>query len=284
MKCAFSFSVLRYTHDIIGGEFVNIGVVVYGPDRQYLKSKISSKYARISGVFHGFDPHAYASYTHRLQKRINEHGAELETGWLFTHEKLGDLLKFYLPQDDSAYQFGTVRSGITEDLEKELQRLFARYVTKYVKPEHKEGRDDDAIWNAFRQQFPKKQLLDKLTEHTLRAPDYVRVFDNAWKNERWHFAEPLSLDLLDKESIIDKAHRWFGRIESLKKGNEDFKVHFLVGLPRGSKLVEAAKNAEHILSGAGKSVELIQETDVAPLVKEIEQDLAAHSSDNSSQT
>ena len=275
MKTAFSFSVLRYIHDIVGGEFVNIGVVAYSPEQRYLKCKISSKFARISGTFHGFDDSAYRSYTNVLEKRINAHGAEVETGWLFSSEKLGDLLKFYLPEDDSAYQFGVMRSGITDDLEMELQRLFTRYVTKYIKPENNEGRDDDAIWNAFKQKFPQKKLLSKLTEHTVRVPDYDRVFKNAWKNERWHFAEPLSLDLQDSKSILDKAHRWLGRLETLSESKEDFKVHFLIGLPSHDRLLATAKKAEHILSKAGKSVAIVQENEAMQLINEIEQDVGS---------
>ncbi len=276
MKTAFSFSVLRYVHDIVGGEFVNIGVVAFSPEQRFLKCKISQKFARISGVFHGFDSVAYRSYIHRLQKRINAHGAEVESGWLFDPEKLGELLKFYLPEDDSAYQFGNARSGITEDLGKELDRLFTRYVTKYIKPESGEGRSDESIWTAFKQQFPQKQLLSKLTEHKIVAPDYERVFENSWKNERWHFAEPLSLDLQDRESILDKAHRWRSRIESLNESQEDFKVHFLIGLPSREGLLGDAQKAENILAKAGKSVVLVRENESFHLVTEIEQDLVIH--------
>jgi hypothetical protein len=276
MKTAFSFSVLRYIHDIVGGEFVNIGVVAYSPEQRYLKCKISPKYARISSAFHGFDDTAYRTYTNGLEKRINAHGAEVETGWLFSSEKLGELLEFYLPKDDSAYQFGVIRSGITDDLEKELHKLFNRYVSKYIKPENNGGRDDDAIWNAFKQKFPQKKLLSKLTEHTVRVPDYDRVFKNAWKNERWHFAEPLSLDLQDSKSILDKAHRWLGRLETLSESPEDFKVHFLIGLPSQDRLLATAKKAEHILSKAGKSVTLVQEHEAIQLINEIEEDLTAH--------
>ena len=32
MKTAYSFVVLRYVHDVMIGEFVNIGVTLYAPD------------------------------------------------------------------------------------------------------------------------------------------------------------------------------------------------------------------------------------------------------------
>jgi hypothetical protein len=274
MNTPFSFSVLRYFHDVIGGEFVNIGIVVYAPSQEFLSCKISKRYARLSAAFHGFDFSSYHAYTRKLEERINRHRAEIETGWLFKEPKLDDLLRYYLPADASAYQFGPVHCGITANLEKEIERQFKRYVTQYVKSDVSESRDDDEVWTAFKKSVPDKNLLTKLRHKVVLAPDYEHLFEHAWKNERWHFAEPLSLDLMDAGSIIDKAHRWRGRLDSLSESSLDFKVHFVVGVPKTPLLRKSAEDAQNILRKLNKLVEIVLEDQTSELVREIEKDLA----------
>jgi len=36
MKPQYSFTIVRYVHDVVGGEFVNVGVVLYAPDQDYV--------------------------------------------------------------------------------------------------------------------------------------------------------------------------------------------------------------------------------------------------------
>jgi hypothetical protein len=38
MKAAYSFSVLRYVHDPVTQEFVNIGVAVFSPEARYFRA------------------------------------------------------------------------------------------------------------------------------------------------------------------------------------------------------------------------------------------------------
>jgi hypothetical protein len=36
MKATYSFVVLQYAHDVVSGEFVNVGVAVYAPEAKYI--------------------------------------------------------------------------------------------------------------------------------------------------------------------------------------------------------------------------------------------------------
>ena len=35
MKTPYTFSTLRYVHDVVSGEFVNVGVALYAPDTRF---------------------------------------------------------------------------------------------------------------------------------------------------------------------------------------------------------------------------------------------------------
>jgi len=41
-KVAHSSITLRYVHDVVTGEFANIGVVLYAPEKRFLKAQLSS--------------------------------------------------------------------------------------------------------------------------------------------------------------------------------------------------------------------------------------------------
>ncbi len=51
MKTPYSFSILRYIHDPVTHEFVNIGVALYSPEAGFLRSICTTHYARITQLF-----------------------------------------------------------------------------------------------------------------------------------------------------------------------------------------------------------------------------------------
>ncbi len=55
MKIPYTFSILRYVHDIVTGEFVNVGVILFAPKAKYLSASCTTRYSRISKIFSDFD-------------------------------------------------------------------------------------------------------------------------------------------------------------------------------------------------------------------------------------
>src|SRR6266849_772275 len=56
---SYTYTVLRYVHDIATGEFVNVGVVVYAPKVRYLQAEMRSTYGRLARVFPDLDGDAF---------------------------------------------------------------------------------------------------------------------------------------------------------------------------------------------------------------------------------
>ncbi len=48
MRTPYSFSVLRYVHDAVTQEFINIGVAVYPSEAGFLRAVCTTRYARIT--------------------------------------------------------------------------------------------------------------------------------------------------------------------------------------------------------------------------------------------
>ena len=58
-KEPYSYVVLRYIHDVLTGEFVNVGLVMVVPGRPLILSKSRKTFGRIKSVFPDLDSEAY---------------------------------------------------------------------------------------------------------------------------------------------------------------------------------------------------------------------------------
>lgn len=63
MKTAYTFSVLRYVHDPVTAEFVNIGLALYAPTAKYLNAICTSHYQRLSTMFEPIDGEHFRQIT-----------------------------------------------------------------------------------------------------------------------------------------------------------------------------------------------------------------------------
>jgi hypothetical protein len=94
------------------------------------------------------------------------------------------------------------------------------------------SRTDDDVWKHYRKELEEKQILARLQSKRIVAKDYDYQFDHAWKNGEWNLLEPVSMDLQDADSLLDKANRWLGRATNLHDSLEDFRLWVLLGEPR----------------------------------------------------
>ena len=213
MKGKYYFSVLRYVFDALTQEFVNIGVVGYAPQHGFIRAICTTHYSRVSKMFGRIDGTSFRSVTRFIQDSIDVLNEKMEKGALFmnSEEKLTSVLARVLPEDDSAIRFVDGGVGITENPSQALSMLFGRYVTKYETSSDSMRRDDEDVWRVFREPLEKKSIISHLTPKKIVAANYEYEFQRAWKNGIYRMYEPVSFDLLDSSSILDKANRWLGR-------------------------------------------------------------------------
>ncbi len=72
MKTPYSFSVLKYIHDVVTGEFVNVGVVLYAPKERFLGAKCTSKYTYITKVFSKVNAPHLKQVVNFLEERLQK--------------------------------------------------------------------------------------------------------------------------------------------------------------------------------------------------------------------
>lgn len=174
---------------------------------------------------------------------------------------LDKLLAIVLPPDDSSIQFSPTAFGVSADLAKTIDELFDRYVGRYAGPGEVASRTDDDIWRTFREEFEKRGVASRLAPKRIVAPDYEYNFRAGWKNGSLHVYQPVSFDLVESGSLIDKANRWFGRATNLAESAEAFHLHFLLGPPCKPELRDAFDKARRILSKSPSAPELVMESE-----------------------
>lgn len=77
MKTAYSFMILRYVHDIMTGEFINVGVVLYSPEARFLGAICNKRYGRLTKLFLEIESEQYRSLMRYIESHINAMGERL---------------------------------------------------------------------------------------------------------------------------------------------------------------------------------------------------------------
>jgi hypothetical protein len=278
MKTPYTFSVLRYVHDPVSTEFVNIGVAVYAPGAKYLSALCTTHYQRLSAMFDAIDGEHFRQITKFIQNRIEAQGQRLASELPFKDapKSIEDVLAQVLPPDDSAIQFSSAGAGFTSDLPKTLHELYLRYVERYVLRAARPSRNDEEIWRVFKAPLEKREIIKHLRPKKIVAPNYDYEFDHARKNQVWHAYEPVSFDLVEGGSIKDKANSWVGRSTSLLDSKEKFRLHLLLGKPREEKLQSAYVQAKNILHKMPGKPEFVEEDEAEHFAESLKNEIAKH--------
>lgn len=242
----YKFFALRYIHDAVTQEFANVGIVLYSERERVLKARFTTQYRRLSGMFGVIDGDSFRSAVRYIQSQVDAVAQEIGTS-MFPGGDLRSILARILPEDASALQFHMIGGGLSRDFDESLQSLFMRHVAKYAERGQSESRSDEDVWKAFKGAFETRNLTAALTPKKITAPDYEYEFARAWRNGHWNVYEPISLDLADAGTILDKANGWLGKATTLHASAEEHSIYLLVGAPHREGLATAFSRAQNIL-------------------------------------
>lgn len=274
---SYTYTVLRYVHDVVTGEFVNVGVILHVPALGLLDVRVRTSMGRLRGVFPDLDREAFSRTMRAVERSVRKLATSLKhEGMLKSDGDAVAMANRALPRDDSSLQWSApAGSGLTNDATKTMDRLFDRFVAKYDTRSHRRRTDDD-VWRPVRQRLEERNLGSVLHEKTLVGGVDEIVFKHAWKNGVWHVYEPLSFDLADAEHIKTKAREWAGHILAVADAPEQFRLHFIVASPGRPELRSAYASALAILGKAPVQPEILDASNVDDIVDRIEDEVRAH--------
>jgi len=277
MKVAYSFSVLRYVHDPVTQEFINIGVAVFAPEAKYLRAICTTRYRRITQMFQRIDGDHFRQLTRHIENQLCAAGREYESALPFeAAPAIEHLLARVLPADDSAIQFSKAGVGLSADLDRTLNELFQRHVEQYAASGESQRRTDEEIWRVFREPLDRSLVTPRLKTKRIVAPNYEYEFEHSWKNEIWHVYVPVSFDLIETASILDKANRWVGRATSLIDSADPHRIYLLLGEPQDEGLRPTFVKAQNILHKMPGHKEFIKESEAEAFAAELAREVRAH--------
>lgn len=273
----YSYVVLRYVHDVLTGEFVNVGVVMVAPQNGKFLAKTRKTIGRIKHVFPDLDRTAFVGAMKAFDRGIRRVRTQVATEGLFSDQvNASGYARQILPNDDSSLQWSLAGSGLSANIEETFARLFERFVSRYDTYSAKRKSDDD-VWRPVKEMLSQRGVQLHLESKIVSGKADSIEFSRAWKNGIWHVYEPLSFDLADADGIKDKARKWRGHLAAVAEGaQEDIQLNFLIAPPEKRSLLSAYHNAIEILGGSPFKTKVFEEDDVNAFVNEIEDEVREH--------
>jgi len=242
----YIFTTIKFVPDLVTGEFVNIGVLIWSKEEKFLGVKLINSTKRITHVFPSSNGRYLNSFLKSLKGTVDKIQLELEGLDISTFKAFTDVCSRIFPFDDGSLQWGPQGTGLSNDLNNTLSQLYKRLVISELKQEKKPITDNDT-WKIFSKELKKRNLISYLKTKTINSDLDEITFKHAWKNGIWHCIEPVSFDLHNKELIKSKARKFAGQMYFMKNSNEQFKMYFLLSKPRSSEMIGAFEAAKKML-------------------------------------
>ena len=266
MKYPYSYTVLRYIHDVSTGEFLNIGVVLYSARGGAVKSKFLSTYARLHAAFPDMNGAAMRHQIHRLENAFESMAKRFSPTQDLLESPPADVMSIVheiLPPTDTSFQWSPASGGLAVDLDRALEKLFRAMVPATHENAATRRQSDKALWNRFERKLKAHNVADQLDAVTIEGPQLKVTFEHAFQNGIYHCVQPLSLDFAEPADMQEKACAWLGKTTSIQSKRDDFKLYVLVGAPRRNNVLnDRYREAVGILSTMPVEKRIVLEEDM----------------------
>ena len=254
----YSYVAIRYVHDTLSGEALNVGVVLFAPEAGVLAWKLEDKRThRLSEAFRDFQPAVHAATMADLKRglfylRENELGKQKP---IFQGKALDaeGVMRRMWPDKGGRYSFSEASSGVAGDLEAALERVYERLVVSQSPALVKDDREkDDQVWRKVEKPLRERVNLSVLQRQTVATADGPVEVSHVFENGELSLFQPLSFDLKDESAITRKAHTWFGRAHGFARTDRVKNVLYLLGPPRAHSKMASFERALGVLREATK--------------------------------
>jgi hypothetical protein len=230
----YQYQIIRYIHDRITGEFVNVGLLMFEPTSNFLECKVITKYSRISHFFGEINGSFLLATLKQFQNQVAEISKSFEEFCSNRDFKdISSVTNHLLPKDDSALIATDVKFGIDLRVEAAFDDLYHRIIEMYTHEVEQDLHTDYYAWQkVYKNHFDKFGITQKLKKHSIKTEKDTIDFDKAWKNGVWNCYQALSFDLKKADSIKGKVYKWSGVLKELETSKEEMKLYFLTTTPK----------------------------------------------------
>jgi hypothetical protein len=275
-KHTFQYSLLRYRHSYFLGEEVNVGILLYFPDKERVDFLYPNYLERISNLYPDFTIHSLRKYLKAFGKQAQKVTEQLSgSSNLFNGPNFQAIIEdFFLTKDATALFFSDSREGTYEDVYQTLTYYKEQYLSVYEKPAKRDHKDEGYIRNKITEGLRALNIINSKKvkrNYTLETPYLSQTFDYAWENGRTNLITPIGFDLKREESIESKGCTWRGRLDTLqaKAFEENLRFDLIVSQPTDRSLFKTYDNVLKILDQNKAPKEVIEVDEVNRYLEEI---------------
>jgi hypothetical protein len=256
----FQYCVLKYRPSYLLDERVNIGLLFLFPDDAQIRFVFPPALSRLSSLYPDIDLTLIRQYLKHFEQRSNDLAQKnlflsIENTVLVTSE-------FLIP-DANALFFSEFKAGKYSNVEEIIKYYSDIYFTVYTDA-HDIGQHDEKylnhrFWSLLESDNTKRPLFQR--NYTIKTNNLSTDFDFAWQNGSINLVKSLGFDLVKKESIQNKAVRWFGEITQLQLSEKlaNNRIDFLISKPSNRELFNTYDNALRILDSIKADKSILEE-------------------------
>jgi Protein of unknown function (DUF3037) len=123
-RSAFQYTILRVVPRIERGECINVGVVLFCPQRRFIGARIGLDDTRLRALAPDLDPDSVRPHLDAIAAVLEGDGSGGELAKLSPSERFG----WVAASSSTVIQPSEVHTGLTEDPPRTLEHLFASLV------------------------------------------------------------------------------------------------------------------------------------------------------------
>ncbi|WP_280564741.1 DUF3037 domain-containing protein [Chromohalobacter sp. 48-RD10] len=216
MSTFCNYAVLRFQPYPETGEFANLGIVMLCSNGQFLQRVETRTRKRVTDFFDKLDPSIFRRARHEFADEVKR-VAELANANAGDFALQMGLFKHLIAPSETMFRFGPPGTIASSDPAKTLDELFNRYV-------HHDFDQREEVETTIKRRLNillKEQFVDRIyREERLGDELYHVTFPFVWRHHEHaprQAIRPLSFDLDDPKSILDKGDRWIMQMNRLTK-------------------------------------------------------------------
>lgn len=239
---SYEAAILRFCPDPVGGEFVNVGLVMLVRNElsqaQEFNFVFETKTRKRAREFFKdlYDSESFTAWRNAWITRCAEiRGRLLGDALLSPTTSFEEILADIQTNIGGVFIWSETSVGFDETAGMAFQHLVDSLLLRHIEPSAQSPMSDRALWEhhlPFIQRLigsaPNQHLFH--FEHTAGGRRQ-EVFQLHWRNGRNQFLEPLSLAGRDPDHMKEKTDRFAGRLFFLQRDGLDFRCTVLIAPP-----------------------------------------------------
>jgi hypothetical protein len=249
------------------------------PEERNLLCYVNQRYSRLSASIDRFDGRAYRAMVRHLTERIDTAAKEIHRARQLDITRpepkgLEDIVESLYPRDASCFRWAHVMSGISLNPHQRFSALREELIDRHERHVARERRNEESVWVGVERKLEDSGLLACIDrEREIASAHYRYKFRAGWMNSVPQVLEPISLDLIEPNRMLDKAQLWSGRLYNLSRGAEFMFSGVVTGPPAEKFLREAWDASVEALREAPNVRMIAVEDDVDSLIQSIARDV-----------